>query len=241
MLFFNTSRGPFRSARLRRAANYALDRRALAREGLWNGLPARPSDEYLPPTVRGFREASIYPSRPDLGRARQLAGPSAPDGRALHVRLPYHVRFAEIVKANLSAIGIDVQIKNHGDSHLGPSRAAGRALRHGLGRLARRLPAPVRLPPAARRQDDPGERERDLTYFDDPGYNRRLDAAMGLASPAREVALGRLAVDVARTAAPLAAVANDRTHDFFSARIGCQRWNALSGLDLGSLCIRSGS
>ena len=48
-IYFNTSRGPFRSARLRRAANYALDRRALAREGLWNGLPARPSDEYLPP------------------------------------------------------------------------------------------------------------------------------------------------------------------------------------------------
>ena len=80
-----------------------------------------------------------------------------------------------------------------------------------------------------------------LAYFRDPGYNRRLDSAMGLRSPAREVALGRLAVDVARTAAPWAAVANDRTHDFFSPRIGCQRWNALSGLDLGSLCIRSGA
>jgi len=81
----------------------------------------------------------------------------------------------------------------------------------------------------------------DLAYFRDPDYNRRLDAAMGLTSPAREIALGRLAVDVARTAAPMAAVANNRSHDFFSPRIGCQRWNTLSGLDLGSLCIRSGS
>ena len=77
-------------------------------------------------------------------------------------------------------------------------------------------------------------------YLTDLGAKALL-VGSELDSPAREVALGRLADDVARTAAPMAAVANDRSHDFFSARIGCQRWNALSGLDLGSLCIRSGS
>jgi hypothetical protein len=76
-------------------------------------------------------------------------------------------------------------------------------------------------------------------YFDEPEYDRRLDAADGLPSPARELALGRLDVHVARTAAPWAVVANARTHDFFSARIGCQVYNPVLGLDLGSLCIRS--
>lgn len=77
-------------------------------------------------------------------------------------------------------------------------------------------------------------------YFDDPAYNRRLDTATGLPSPARELALGKLDVDIARTAAPWAPVANDRKHDFFSARVGCQRYNALFGVELASLCIRRG-
>jgi hypothetical protein len=55
---------------------------------------------------------------------------------------------------------------------------------------------------------------------------------------ARELALGRLDVHVARTAAPWAALANNRTHDFFSSRVGCQLYNPLLGLDLASLCIR---
>ncbi len=75
-------------------------------------------------------------------------------------------------------------------------------------------------------------------YFDDPGYNRRLDAAMRLPSPAREIALGRLDVHVARTAAPWAALANERGYDFFSARVGCQAYNPVFGVELGGLCIR---
>ena len=240
-IYFNTSRGPFRSARLRRAANYALDRRALAREGLWNGLPARPSDDYLPPTVRGFRKASIYPSRPDLARARQLAGHRHRTAVLYTSGYPYHVRFAEIVKSNLRAIGIDVQVKNYGDSSFVRSARRGEPFDMTLGGWFADYPHPFDYLRQLDGRTIKASDNDDWAYFDDPGYNRRLDGAMGLASPAREVALGRLADDVARTAAPMAAVANDRTHDFFSARIGCQRWNALSGLDLGSLCIRSGS
>ena len=77
-------------------------------------------------------------------------------------------------------------------------------------------------------------------HFDDPAYNRRLDAAKGLSSPARELALGKLDVDVARVAAPWAAVSNDQAHHFFSARVNCQRYNPLYGVELASLCIRRG-
>jgi hypothetical protein len=78
----------------------------------------------------------------------------------------------------------------------------------------------------------------DVAYFDDPAYNRRLDAAASLPSPARELALGKLDVELARTAAPWAVVANNRTHDFFSARIGCRRYSAVYGLELARLCVR---
>ena len=72
---FNTSRAPFSSARLRRAVNYALDRRALARRGLFTDLPTSPTAQYLPPGMPGYREASTYPLTPDLAKARKLAGP----------------------------------------------------------------------------------------------------------------------------------------------------------------------
>jgi hypothetical protein len=75
------------------------------------------------------------------------------------------------------------------------------------------------------------------TYFDDPESNSRLHVSDRLPSPARELALGQLDASIARTAAP-GGGGNNRTHDFFSARIGCQRYNPVIGLDLASLCIR---
>jgi peptide/nickel transport system substrate-binding protein len=241
MLTFNTSRGPFRSARLRRAVNYALDRHALAREGLFPGLPTRPTDQYLPPTLRGFIKAPIYPSRPDLPRARRLAGPQHRTAVLYTSGYESHVRFAEIVKANLGAIGIDVQVQNLGDSAFVRMERRGAPFDMAVAGWFADYPHPFDFLRQLDGRTIRASGNADLAYFRDPGYNRRLDAAMGLTPPAREVALGRLAVDVARTAAPWAAVANDRTHDFFSPRIGCQHWNALSGLDLGSLCIRSGA
>jgi hypothetical protein len=82
------------------------------------------------------------------------------------------------------------------------------------------------------------ELNTNLARFDEPAFNRRLDAAENLPSPDRELALGRLDVDTARAAAPWAAVANNRRHDFFSGRVGCLRYTAAYGVELASLCIR---
>ena len=203
-LIFNTSRGavlvgsPASCSELRARPPRARAPGPVQRAA---GTPHRRVPARRP--CRASASVRIYPlaTRP---RARPAARwTSAPDGGALHVRLSVLTsRFAEIVKANLRAIGIDVQIKNFGDSIFARIRAARRALRHGPRRLVRRLPASVRLPPPAGRPDHQGDDNVNWAYFDDPEYNRRLDAAMSLASPAREVALGRLADDVARTAAP---------------------------------------
>jgi ABC-type transport system substrate-binding protein len=237
-LVFNTSRPPFSSARLRRAVSYALDRRALARQGLWNALPAQPADQYLPPTMAGFRDEHIYPSRPDVARARRLAGPRRRSVVLYTAGYPYHLRFAEIVKANLRAIGIEVEIKNVGDSLWARLPRRGEPFDMAVNGWAADYPDPTdvlsQLDGRTIREDG----NINFAYFDDPAYNQRLDAATQLPSPARELALGNLDVDVARTAAPWAPVANDRTHDFFSARVGCRRYNALYGVELARLCVR---
>src|SRR5215213_2132407 len=99
-------------ARLRRAVNYALDRRALARDGLSNGLPAQPTDQYLPPTMPGFRDARIYPLRPDVARARRLAGPRRRSVVLYISDSASQLRFAEILRLNLRAIGMEVEIRD---------------------------------------------------------------------------------------------------------------------------------
>ncbi len=57
----NSSRPLFRNnPKLRQAVNFAIDRSALRRAGS-GPFESRLTDQYLPPTVAGFREARIYP------------------------------------------------------------------------------------------------------------------------------------------------------------------------------------
>jgi YVTN family beta-propeller protein len=66
----NTSRPLFADPRLRRAVNYAIDRQALQP---WCQLPCHLSDQVLPPQMPGYKQLHVYPSVPDIVRAKQLA------------------------------------------------------------------------------------------------------------------------------------------------------------------------
>ena len=74
--------------------------------------------------------------------------------------------------------------------------------------------------------------------FDDPAYRRKASAAARLTGPRRYLAYGALDADVARNDAPWVAIANQASHDFFSARMGCQVFTPVYGMDLAALCIR---
>ena len=81
-------------------------------------------------------------------------------------------------------------------------------------------------------------RRPNLGRFNDPDFNRRLDAANSLSGAERHVALGRLDAHVIRTGAPVAAFSNEAQHSFFSERVGCQIHNPIIGINLAALCIR---
>jgi peptide/nickel transport system substrate-binding protein len=237
-LVFNTSRGPFASARLRRAVNYAIDRRALSRVGLDSALPATPTDQYLPPDMPGYRDARIYPLTPDLRKARRLAGTARRRVVLYAFSEPAPLRVAEIVKANLRPIGVDVEIRPQGQSLFPRIQRPGEPFDIAVIFWHSDYPEPLDFLHLLDGRTIGSKSNLNFAYFDDPRYNRRLDAAAGLASPARELALGRLDVEVARTAAPWAAIANESAHSFFSARMGCQLHNPIFGIDLAALCIR---
>lgn len=237
-LLFNTARPVFSSRRLRRAVNFAIDRRALAEAGgVGNGLPARPTDQYVPPGMPGFVEADIYPFKPDLRTARRLAGPLR---RTVHLYTPRGdstEQLAEIVKSNLKAIGMDVDVTtiNTFEVFGRPGEPWDVAL---ISWYADR-PDPIDfLQFFDGRRFEPGV--FNLGRFNDPDFNRRMDAANGLVGAERQVALGRLDAHVIRTGAPVAAFSHEAQHSFFSDRVGCQIHNPVSGINLAALCIREG-
>jgi peptide/nickel transport system substrate-binding protein len=233
-LALNTHRSLFSDARLRRAVNYAIDRTALAEIGSGYG-PEPVADHYLPPGMSGYRAAHVYPTRPDLAKARRLVQSAhSRDRTAVLYTLdfPPGPEVAQIVKNDLRAIGIKAQIKRFTTEEL-YSRLAKPGERFDLayaGWLA----------------DDPDPSQMlnilldgtaGIPSFSDPAYQRRLAAAAQLAGPQRYLTYGALDLDLARNAAPLAAFGNSSIYDFFAARIGCQTYG-IYGMDLAALCIK---
>jgi peptide/nickel transport system substrate-binding protein len=66
-VFMNTRTPPFDKLAVRKAVNYAIDRKRMA--ALYGGL-AKPTENVLPPTYPAYRKLDIYPY--DVARARRL-------------------------------------------------------------------------------------------------------------------------------------------------------------------------
>ncbi len=110
----NTSRPLFaNNPKLRRAVNFAFDRRAFRRVGSGSPLGAFLTDQYLPPTMPGYTNRALYPQSPDVTRARRLAAGNTRSGKAtLYVANGLApVAQAQVLRRNLAEIGLDVEIK----------------------------------------------------------------------------------------------------------------------------------
>ena len=239
----NTSRPLFADAALRRAASYAVDRTSLAalqrrffQAKTFTG--GAPTADYLPPQLR-LSKRELYPTRPDLGRAKALSAGRRGTAIFWTCNTSPCPQQAAIVRRDLARIGIDVVVHE--------------------------LPKPVMFERAARPGAaydlillgwgpdffDPAQMlaivdpavsaaEGNYSRFHDVGFDRRLRAADRLTGPDRSRAYDVLARDLAR-AAPVIAYDNDLDGDFFSARVGCRVHSPVYGTDLASLCIRPSS
>ena len=74
--------------------------------------------------------------------------------------------------------------------------------------------------------------------FHEPRYTRMLRVASRLSGTRRAAAYARIDDELVRDAAPSIAFATERAHNFFSARMGCQVFQPVYGIDLAALCIR---
>ena len=113
LLAFNSARPLFRdNPRLRKAVNFALDRQAIVMAG--GQHVSRASDQYLPPSLPGFRDADVYPlERANVARAKELAQGSLRSGKAVlytnSSTLPMAI--GQLVKQQLAEIGLEVEVR----------------------------------------------------------------------------------------------------------------------------------
>ncbi len=228
-VLFNTQDGPLASLRLRRAVDFALDRRALS--ALQGDVP---SSQYLPAAVPGGGGTPVVPVKPDLAKARKLAAGfhgtvtvtacTSSDCRAT----------ATVIKASLARIGVKVRV----DIEPGGGPAGTRWDMQLIGWYYD-WPDPSDFlnaffdPKAYRPADSPPVLPLPSAY------RRQLEAADRLRGAARAAAYRSVAARIERNFAPIAVRGTPVTPEFFSARMGCQVEQPVIGaVDIGALCVR---
>jgi YVTN family beta-propeller protein len=233
-LALNTHRPLFSDVRLRRAVNYAIDRAALARLGnFFSRLPEQPIDHYLTPGIPGYSDVHIYPSTPDVAKARQLARGHAGTTAVLYTcDLAPCDQQTQILKTDLAKIGIHVKVKALDILTLYTKEATpGEPFDIAFANWGSDYPDPQAVLNLLL------EGGTAIPTLIDPTYRARLAAAAKLTGPQRYLTYGRLDADLAREAAPLVAFGNPASHELFSARMGCQQYGVY-GLDLAALCVK---
>jgi peptide/nickel transport system substrate-binding protein len=237
----NASRPLFASTRMRQAVNAALDRRALARRVPFPpvpaGVPGRPTDQFTPPGLPGFRDAAIYPlGGPDLERARALAGSRKRRAVLYTCNLPPCLEIGRVARRNLAAIGLDVEVKSYSLNQMfSRMQRPGEPWDIGYSNFFTDFPDASNF--VATLFPPPGEGDPNVGHFGDEKIARGIRAASRLTGATRVAAFAQLDAGLARRGAG-APFATAVTTDFFSDRIGCQVHQPIYGISLGTLCVR---
>jgi peptide/nickel transport system substrate-binding protein len=233
----NTSRRLFKNnPRLRQAVNFAVDRAAIAREAGFSG--EIPTDQYLLPGSPGHRDERIYPLKgPDLKKARALADGHKRGGKAVLYTSdnPTDVSQAQILRKNLDAIGLELEIKFPADL-FGKLATPGEPFDLGRVRWFGGDPGALAFWFDGRTigQPDFGN----LSYFNSPKINRLLDEASRLTGAARDRAYGELDVDISRDFAPMIPVSRVNAMAFVSDRVARSCVVMNPSFDLTAVCLK---
>ena len=113
-IFLNNQVPPLNNLDVRKAINYAVNRTEILKQ--WGGpLAGSPSDQIIPPGQTDYKQYTIYPNTPNLSMAKKLmqeSGVKTPVTLVLRTQndTPGFIPMAEVIQANLKAIGINVQI-----------------------------------------------------------------------------------------------------------------------------------
>jgi peptide/nickel transport system substrate-binding protein len=209
--------------RLKKAVNFAIDRTAMLRQrGAYAGVT---NDQYLPPTMRGYKDVAIYPRRltsSSLNQARSLAQGQTRGGSGVFYcsnRAPAP-QTCQIVQANLRNIGLNFDIKQFP-----------RATQF---ELTGRRGEPFDLTLEGWHMDyfDPYDfiflvdgttirpsNNVNFSYFNSSAFNRKITRAKTLVGTPRYRAFSALDIDLVRNGAPLATYSSPNDRHYVSSRV----------------------
>ena len=238
-LVFNSARPLFRdNAPLRRAVNFAINRRALARTATGTPLSDRLTDQYLPPSLPGFSDADIYPlERPNLERARALARGN------LAAERPSSTRTTVLSRSRSRRQPSSSSPRSGSTSRCGA--LSGPAL---LSRITQPgepwdmvliLWAPDFVDPFTYLNGlfDPRVRSGgNIGRFDSSTFNRLMRKAARMQGGERYRAYGELDIRLSRDAAPSAPISFFTDPTLVSKRVGCVVLRPT--LDLTAVCLK---
>jgi len=244
--FMNTTQRPFNDLRVRRAVNYALDRRQLVE--LFGGQAAV-SENILPPIYPSYRRHDLYPY--DLAKARALVRQAGAKGARVTVFAP-----TEPVQARAAVLYLGRQLAAIG---LKPSSAAkllppaqywvavgNKSTRAQIGYAfwTQSIPSPLAwFEPLLSGAKTSGLANTNYSFTDSAALNAGIDRLAREPELTAEVDAQWAALDRrAMRWAPLAPFLNPRSFDALSTRIDlrCYVPSTLYGVDYGRLCLKRG-
>jgi ABC-type transport system substrate-binding protein len=244
-LFLNTERPLFRNnVKLRQAVNFAVDRTAYL--AAFGGPIGSRTDSILPSGLPGYLNIHPYPVRhPDLseGAGARARAHAKRQSRLLLVRQPHHqVPPARAERPERSEADRD----RCGDQAVPVATEAAKVATRGEPwdltdfRILVAWVDPSEYVDQlldGRKIEATGN--TDLSYFNSAHYNRLMDQAGSLSGNARYAAYGKLAVEIARDAAPMTGLLERNNSIFVSSRVGCVRAGPIAhSLDFAGLCLK---
>ena len=216
----NTSRAPFNRVNIRKAANYAIDRPALVRvSGKFYG---KRTDQILPPSLQGYREANLYPIKgADPARARQLSAGAGNTVTIIHSTTALRTAQAQVLKFNLEQMGLKAETRPLPFAvALRTVGTRGADFDAYVGGWVADYPDPFDFINVLLDGGNIQESNNsNYSYFNDPRFNKQMNDFAKLSGPNRYASYGKLDLDIMRNAAPWAPFANPNSREFVSARI----------------------
>jgi peptide/nickel transport system substrate-binding protein len=224
--------------RLKKAVNFVIDRQAImTQRGAYSGVT---NDQYMPPSMRGFKNVAIYPRRPNLSQARTLATGQTRGGDGVFYcsnRAPAPQQ-CQIVQANLRNIGLNMDIK------LFP-RAVQFEKTGNKGE-----PFDLTLEGWHMDYFDPYDfiflvdgttirpsNNVNFSYFNSAAFNKKIARAKTLVGVPRYRAFSALDVDLVKNGAPLATYGTPNDRAYVSSRTGCYNYHPVFTWDYAAICL----
>jgi len=242
-LFLNNEVAPFTNIDVRKAVNYAIDRTAI--EEQWGGpLVGSLSSQIMVPGALGYAHYTAYPNTPNLTMAKKLmaeSGVKLPITTSLRTQndAPGFMNMAQVIKANLAPIGINVTVVGSPNS-VNSSYISNPASHTPMGIEPWSLDFPdaealinTGMDPATPNAPP------NLTRFGDKAFIPAFNAAAAALGTERAQLYETLDKNLMTQVAPYAPIFNARWYDFVSTRVGGYVYSvAMDAINYNTLYVK---